>query len=213
MAITFDNNLSASISSGSSQTVSFTVGSSSNSYLVVGIIIQGGFTCTGVTYGGVSMTQLTSVSASGVTSGETNYLFGLASPASGANNIVASYSGTSTNAVSASSFAGAQSTTAVEGSNTATGSSNPASVSVTTITNNDWLVGFARGQSNTTAGTNTTIRGVATNINMMDSNGAQTPPGSFSLNFTDLSNNAWAAMAIALQPAATAANGNFLSFM
>lgn len=166
-----------------------------------------------MTYAGVAMTQLTSVNASNVSTGETNYLFGLANPALGANNIV--ISGTLPQiGVVATSFNGAQQTTAVEASNTGTGASGTATVSVTTLTNNDWLVGFARGQSNTTAGTNTLIRAAMSNINAMDSNGAQTPAGFYSLNFTTAGNNNWASQIVALKPfAAAAASPPFLPLL
>ena len=207
MAIALDNNLVATIVSTSTNTVSYTT-TGSNLYLVVGTLIQGSFTCTGVTYNGVAMTQLTSVDASVVSGGETNYLFGLANPASGAHNIVASFSGATTNAVLATSYTGAQQTTAVEASNT---SASSGTISVTTSTNNDWLVGFARAGGNTTAGSNTTIRGAASNISMMDTNAAQTPAGAYSLNFTGTGGNV--SQAIALKPFSATTNSTFLSFM
>lgn len=212
MAIVFDANLAETFNPAS-DTVSFTT-SGTNRYLVVGILIQSSQTCTGVTYGGVAMTNLTSGSSSNVSTGETIYLWGLANPASGANNIVGSFSGAGTRVFIASSFTGAQQTTAVEATATPVNSTGTsASLSVTTITDNDWLVGFARASTNTTAGSNTTIRGAQSNINMMDSNAVQTPPGTFSLNFSD--GSGVAGLAFSLKPAVvvTSTATHFLNLM
>ena len=193
-AIARDTN-AAFVLNPASGTVSYTT-SGSNRYLVVGVLIQNNQTVTGVTYAGVAMTQLTSQVAGDVSTGETDYLFGLANPAIGTNNIVVTFSGTGTNGVGAVSYTGTQQTTAVEasGSNQNTGSAS--TQAVTTITDNDWLVGFARSGGNTTAGTNTTILGAVSNINMMDSNAPQTPPGSYSLNFTGSGGTATQVIAI-----------------
>jgi hypothetical protein len=100
-------------------------------------------------------------------------------------------------------FTGAQQTTAIEASGTATGTTGTATTSIVTLTDNDWLVGFARAQSAPTAGANTTLRSANGGREMMDSNGVQHPAGSFALNYTTLSNNNWAIIVAALQPVAT----------
>lgn len=214
MAIAFDATTTIAINPPS-DTLSHTC-TGTNRYLIVGTLIQGSQTCTGVTYNGVAMTQLATVSSSNISTGETIYLFGLANPSSGTNNIVASFSGGAVRGIMASSFTGAQQDSSTsEATNSGTGASGTATVSVTTLTDNDWLVGFARGESNTTAGSGTTIRGATANINMMDSNGAKTPTGSYSLNFTTASNNNWASLVVALRPltVATPTNSKFFFFM
>jgi hypothetical protein len=182
--IAFDANTPSEINP-TSDTISHTC-TGTDGYLVVGVLIQSSQTCTGVTYNGVAMTQLTTVSANNVSGGETDYLFGLANPDTGANDVVASFSGAGNRGLMATSFTGVAQANSVDVTNTGTGASGTATVSVTTTVDNDWLVGYARGQSNTTASTNTTMRGAASNINMMDSNGEQTPTGSKSVSYTHL---------------------------
>lgn len=202
MAIAFDSNTPFVVNPGS-DTISHTC-TGTDRYLFVGILIQSGQSCTGVTYNGVSMTQLVSLSTNNVSANETIYLFGLANPASGTNNVVASFSGAGTRGFMASSFTGAKQTSSIDATNSGTGSSGTATVSVTTTSNNAWLVGYARGQSNVSAGSSTTLRGATDNVNMMDSNAAKTPAGSYSLNFTTASNNNWGSIVAALAPTATA---------
>lgn len=208
MAIAFDatTDPGTHVGAGSSQTVAFTC-TGTNRYLLVAVVLQGSQTCTGVTYNGVAMTQIQSISTAAIAAGETCYIFGLANPASGANNILASYSGAATNLVGASSFTGVKQTTTPEASNTNSGNSSAATVAVTTLTNNAWLIGFARQAGGTaTAGTNTTLRQTA-DTDMMDTNGPDTPAGSFSLNWTPNTSKQWAALAASIPPIVTSTLG------
>lgn len=197
MAISFDNSLAINISTGN-QTLSYTC-TGSNGYLVVGTLAQASGTCTGVTYNGVAMTQISSLLNDGVSGLENIYLFGLANPATGANNIIASFSGSVTTGVLAVSYAGVAQSGQPEASNTTSGSSTSFGVSVTTLTNNAWLVGYFRCTGTMTAGANTTLRSAASNINMCDTNAPQTPAGSYSLNATQATGS-FALQAIALAP-------------
>lgn len=211
MAIAFDNSIGQQTNAGtSSLTYTYTT-SGTNRYLFVGAIIQSSQTISGITYAGVSMTQITSIPNDGVSANETAYLFGLANPTNGANNVVITGSGNATIASCASSYTGAQQTNSAEASNTATGNSGTATVSVTTITDNDWLVNFFRAQFSGTAGSNTTIRSAASSFNMTDSNGVQTPPGSFSQTVTGGSNS-WSMQCMALK-ASVAVTTNPASYL
>ena len=179
-----------------------------NGYLVVQTLKQSSQTVTGVTYNSVAMTQLTTIQ--GNTAAETLYLWGLAAPTTGTNDIVVSVSGAGTLVVDVALYSGAQQTTAVEATSTNSGiDATSASVTVTTITDNDWLVGYFRSNSGSgafTAGANTVVRGDAANgtRQMVDTGADQTPAGSKSLNVTMALAANWSAMAFALKPTAAA---------
>ena len=198
-SIAFDNAITQQTNGGgNSLTFSYTTGGT-NRYLFVGCLVQGGQAITGITYGGGAMTQINSLNTSNVSSNETSYLFGLAAPAVGSNNVVVTASGSATIACAASSYTGAQQTTAVEANNTVSSSGGTATVPITTATTNDWLVGFARMDSVPAVGSNTTNRGGSSLVDMMDTNGAQAPAGSHSMNYTGATNWNW--LAAALKPA------------
>jgi len=198
MAIAF--HATATAVNPGSDTLAYDVGTGDNRYIVVQSLIQSGQTADSFTYGGVAMTQLTTIDT---ISNEKNYLWGLAAPASGTNDIVGSFSGAGTRVFDASSYTGAQQTTAVEASNTNSGSGTSGTVVITSITDNAWLVGYFRGNGSGafTAGAETVIRGSAGNgtRQMVDSGIAHTPAAANSLNVTMASQNYWA-MAIALKP-------------
>lgn len=190
-----------------SNTVSFDA-TATNGYLVVQTLKQSSQTVTGVTYNGVAMTQLNTMQ--GNTAAETLYLWGLAAPTTGTNNIVVSDSGAGTLIVDASLYSGAQQTTAVEATSTNSGTNaTSASVSVTTLTDNAWLVGYFRANSaegGFTAGSNTVIRTDAAEgtRQLADSGADQTPAGSHSLNATMALAANWEAMAFSLKPLVSA---------
>jgi len=141
------------------------------------------------------------IDSSSVSGGGSIYLWGLANPASGANDIVATFSGEGTRVIDACSYTGAQQTTALEASGSASGSGGTATKSITTLTDNDWLVGYVRSSGTTpSAGSNTTMRTASAEggRRMADSGAAQTPAGSFALNYTGMTN--WVVMVAALKP-------------
>jgi hypothetical protein len=115
------------------------------------------------------------------------YVYSLANPTIGANNVVVNNTGGANYIYAASvSYTGVDQVTPIDVSSTATSAATSLSKSVTTTVNNDWLVGYFSGGtlgSTFTAGTSTTLRtsgSAAWNV-MTDSNSAQTPAGSFSL--------------------------------
>ena len=76
------------------QTYSFT--NTAGNLLLVGVVLRDkGDTLTGITYGGVAMTLVDKVNYSGTSS---SYLYYLLAPATGANNVVISYTGTGSDA-------------------------------------------------------------------------------------------------------------------
>lgn len=194
-----------------SNTVAFDA-TATDAYLVVQTLKASSQTVSDVTYNGVAMTLIVGPNTGG-TPTQTNYLWGLASPTTGTNDIVVSDSGAGTLVVDAILYSGSQQTTAVEASNSTSGTSaSSISISVTTITDNAWLVGYFRSNSPSggfTAGSNTVIRTDAAEgtRQLADSGAVQTPPGSFSLNATMESAANWGAMAFSLKPVAAVAVG------
>jgi hypothetical protein len=176
MAIAFDTAVTGDAHAGYSHTCTGT-----NLGLFVGILTDG--TVSGCTYNGVAMTLVASILGS--PAGNSEYLFYLSNPATGAHTVQASGS-TATQLAQSASYTGVSQTGQPEAFNTNTSpGSTSISASVTTITDNAWLVAFARTNPGSfSAGTNTTLRGVASSYNIFDSNAGQTPPGSFSLQAT-----------------------------
>lgn len=135
----------------------------------------------GVTYNGVAMTKLAS------RSGDFMNLWGLASPSSGTNTI----SITGTGAGVAASYTGVSGTGNPEANaGTSSGTTSFLQTSVTTVTNNAWVVGVAMydvvGQASAagTGATQRAVRGCTASFwspGIYDSNGAVTPAGSYSM--------------------------------
>lgn len=216
MAIAFDTAIDRQFDAGvSSVTRSFTT-SGSDRYLVVTIFLTGVGTdnVTGVTYGGVAMTRALTFTNTAV--GQRYYIYTLANPASGANNIVVSLSGATNLYTRAGSYTGAiQSTSTPDSSNSlvSDGTSGNITVSTTTVADNCWLVGLGVGSA---ADPDAVVSGVIRSggdsglegPSFVDSNGAKTPAGSYSIgwNFPSLGNNQLGVISIAPVPAAGPAN-------
>ncbi len=187
MAIAFDSASSGGTVASNTLTFSHTC-SGSNRILFVGIEGDGSSdTLTSVTYNGVAMTRIDSISAAS-TANRYLYLYYLIAPATGAHNVVATVSsGTVVLGVSAS-YTGALQSGVPDSSNkggaTSGGSRN---VSTTTVLNNSWVVGHFNGAASPTAVAGTTLRATESTYGFStigDSNGAVTPAGAKSLGIT-----------------------------
>lgn len=177
-AIAYDNSIDVSINPASN-TVAYTC-SGSNRYLMVGTLKQSSRYFTSVTYSGTGMTEIGTKQFYTAAS-EYVQTWSLLNPASGSNNIVGTDTGAGTVGIIAASYTGVD-TSALDTSNiassaTATNITN----TMTTTADNCWLVGYFRFAGTITAGSNTTLRRSASNINMGDTNAAQTPAGSHSI--------------------------------
>lgn len=210
MAIAFDAQ-SNSTTTGytnfgtSPKTLSHTV-TGSNTALLVWVFADDGDRVTGVTYNGVSMTLIRKRAR--YDANQQMYLYALANPSTGANNISVSFTSTITNGMIAGvSYTGVHQTTPVEAYADDSQSSANASVSVTTLTDNAWIVGMLQaGGSTISAGSGTTLRGGATNSAISsDSNGAKTPTGSYSQAYSHSSND-WTCIVASLKPASGSQN-------
>jgi hypothetical protein len=201
---------------GTSVTVSHTIASGSNTALITVMENQGGDNTTGITFNGTSMTQYVKLNTT--IAGFYNYMYSLVNPTVTTANIVASSSVSATLIAISSNYTGVDQTTPLEANSSgATTSTNP-SRSVTTLTDNAWLVSCIRINAlPVVASTNTTDRGnwvSDVGFHMSDTNAAQTPTGSYAQNWTS-ANQLYAMIVASLKPAgaATPANTKFLSFM
>lgn len=141
---------------------------------------------TGVTYGGVAMTQITKNVYT--TGNQITYMYYLVNPSTGANNVVISKTtGSDTIRSNSISYTGANDV----GQPDNFGSENAAaslsvSKSVTTVANNCWMVSFTFNDANqclaSTGTTNRNSAGVYMAIG--DSNGVITPAAAYSMAWT-----------------------------
>jgi len=216
MAIAFDSSSVRSNSwvVGTSLTWSHTC-TGSDLCLVVAVAIAAEFVnTTGVTYNGVAMTYVNIVSNS---PGNNGYaLYYLSAPATGAHNVVVSFSGNTSYADGfACSYTGVKQTSNPEDNTTSTnsgGSSVTATLNVTTP--NSWLVGFSRGDYG--VGTPTITPGVyrqlitGNGLIMFDSN-STVSSGSQSITVSD-GGNQWTIVALSIAPSVASNTSNFFNF-
>lgn len=216
MAIAFDASTQGTAGSSSPQTYSHTT-TGSNRILFVSIFTQG--SVTGVTYGGVSMTQLGTTSYSSPTG--VCYLFMLVNPTLGANNVVVTHSGSYTASVAAS-YTGAKQTdqpdTTVATNTTGAGSATTLATTVTTGSDNAWVVTATATEAGlgVTAGSGAYLRQTGSNpaVALLDSNSAITPAGSHTTNVNAAVSTQICMVTSAFAPAVAAtSNSNFLMFM
>jgi hypothetical protein len=159
----------------------------SNLMLTVGIFVSinpASDVVSGVTYNGVAMTRSPNGYAAAPANNST-WLYYLANPSTGANNVVITYSGTQNGSAGAISYTGCASTIDSGNSNTAGPSASSCTVSTTTVADNAWLVGVARadGGSRTFSAGMTAQGTEGFQSQMADSNGAKTPAGSYSMTY------------------------------
>lgn len=148
--------------------------------------VSGSDKITGITYNGVALTQI------GVSIQNTRYIgfYYLLNPASGSNTVTLTGSSSAVIEAYSGSYTGVNqsgqpdaNTSNNNGQLPVTGGSS-LTVTVTTVADNDWLIMNAFSfQDGISAGANTFNRS-GVNNGIYDSNGAKTPPGSFSLAVT-----------------------------
>ena len=210
MAVAFDNVLTIA-ANATGVALSYTT-SGTGIFLYILAYAVSGQSVTGITYNGVSMTQIASV-ADGYNTANTCVVFGLMNAASGANNIVCNFTGGGNMNVWGGSYNGVATT----GQPRIYGSTNPTSannftVPLTTV-NGEWVVAVARTTANYTAyNSNTTLRGSATNTGLVDSGGA-TPGGSYTVGVNCTTTAGGTVIAITLAPPAAAASSNAPFFL
>lgn len=217
---TYDNSAKLASTGNGTMTLSLTT-SGSDRYLLVGIGTSTGMTCTGITYAGVSMTQIGSpVDNTDSGAGSRLYVFELIAPASGANDIVASFSGPpSYRTMIGISVTDAHQTTPTGTSATSTtNNSATPSVTVTSATGelvvdfhsaHNTLVTFSAGSGQTSRQTNTTDIGMCCST--------QDGAASVVMDWSNTNNRWYSSRGIPIKPAGgggtaytlTAAQGSF----
>lgn len=187
MAIAFDA-ATGSSTTGTSLTYSHTCSGSNRALIVHYVTDTSNDLVTGVTYNGVAMSFIGRVQSP---SSRWTGIYYLAAPATGANNVVISASGSAYLEASSASYTGVKQTGNPEANASNTGASvTSLSGTVTTITDNAWLVmGGHAAAGSQAAGTGTTRRHIGTVSAFFDSNGAKSPTGSYSLQQTHASTN------------------------
>lgn len=171
MAIAYDNATYQGVTSGS--TINFSHTCTGSDLGLVVVLSVSGNDVTGVTYNGVSMTQVGSVQF-GAT-GTYQYAFALSNPATGSHTVSMSSTASRTWRATASSYTGVNQTTAslTEGFNSVneTASGNR-TVSVTVSTANSWLVAsHYSNDADPTSAVNGVNRVTFGEADLVDSNG------------------------------------------
>lgn len=185
ISIAFDNaSTFQSVTTVTSLTYSFTVGSGTNRMLLVGVSSNGTTAPSSVTYAGSSMTLIkTQTFNFGAAAG---FLYAIVSPTSGANNIVITFAGSTNITSTAASYSGVfQSTTPDASTSNGTGGTSHV-LTLTTVANNCWTFAWSHAGGAVSAGTGATLRSQSGQVSgSFDSNGPITPPGSTSetINF------------------------------
>lgn len=197
-AISFD----ASRSDGNQNDInasSFTMGTGANGMLLVSIAVTSCASNITVSYGGNAMTKIDNKSDG---SSGNWWLFYLLNPPSGSNTFSQTGCIGSTLTYGISSYLGASSVEATSSNVTSSGTS--ISNSITTVTDNDWVVaiGGNRVGNPISASTNVTSRSTGGNSLMMgDSNAAVSPPGSLTQAFTFVNSGIHTIQQVAITPA------------
>lgn len=169
---------------------------------------------TGVTYNGVSMTNVVNLSC-GTGCGWVNGFF-LANPTTGTNNVVVSADTTLFIAAMAASYTGVKQTGQPEANNSGTCTScTSLSTAVTTVTDNSWTFLFHANSAGTpSAGTNSSRLDTSANgYGIFDSGSAITPAQSYNMQTTFSSASAGQLLFSFAPSAATTPNlGEFIIF-
>jgi hypothetical protein len=147
-------------------------------------------TINGVTYDGVSMTQIQTKESEG--EGQGLYAYYLLGPAIGTHDIVTSYTENATGNnvdVSAASYSGASLTGQLDNSQggaMSTAGQNSVTKSLTTSADNAWVVlCTSNANSANVAGTGSTLRtGASPTATIFDSNGGVHPAGSYGMSWS-----------------------------
>lgn len=217
MAIAFDTTTTSSLwSSVTSITFSHTC-SGSDRMLFVATANNTGANISGVTYNGVAMTQIWTINNAAPSK---MYFWYLIAPATGANNITVTATGTCSIIAKSVSYTGVKQSGQPDATITNWPTTTTSwSQSLTTVANNCWIImsGMWRNWSTVTAGANTFIRSsievLLAWLFLADTNSAQTPAGSKTLNVTSSSQEFTGIMASFSPSATSTTNSSFLAFM
>lgn len=188
---------------------------SGDTKLVVYIFTGGGHgdNVTGVTYNGSAMTLGKKQGRSdNVTFG---YVFYIDNPTAGTHNITVSCNPSEDfGMVCGASYTGTTTGSVPEATVGVNVTSTNCTTTLTTITDNDWLVGGFNSANTITVGANTTqIGGFVGTAIMTDTNAAQTPAGSKSMTISDIGSGDRTGVAMTLEPSSGGASIHNLILM
>lgn len=170
MAIAFDAATRADqAATTGSFTFSHTTSGANRVLIVMCYLNEEGDLVTGITYNGVAMTRANAfTNTPGASVPTSGYIYYLANPATGANNVVISYSGNRAVIAVAASFTGANTSSPIDQSNTVYSgndfSSTSVSLSVTTGFANSMGIDFPIIRQSTDSGGNLSITGGQTSV-------------------------------------------------
>jgi len=208
MPISYDTVTDGGADTATSLTWSHTC---SGDQLILFVGTQGGLgegeKVTGVTYNGVSMTKVASVTEPG--DNRVVQLWELIAPATGAHDVVVTLSSSGEIGAASSSYNGVRQIQQPDNSTTNTQLNNASiTTSLTPVANNCWTILTPSIRVNPTAGAGSTKR----NDQIFDSNGPITPPASYSMTVgggdggTD-----WGVVMASFAPAEPGGNPLFMS--
>lgn len=205
MAITRDS-FNAGAEAGTTASISWTHTSvGSPDYAVVGIENQTGDNTSGVTWDGVSMTQLAKFQATLATPDGWFYIYGLASPADGAVTVVVSASPNSTLIASSTAYTGVKATGQPDASAGNETSSSPCVITMTTVADNSMLFAIGADGNYIIAGESgtTKITASAGRVSRAIFDKLTTTAGSNNIGFNGTSGEFYG-VAVSLAPGSTA---------
>ncbi len=142
-AISYNSGNSGFVNGGTSKTITHTLGTGDNRIVVVMTDTENGGVVTSVTYNGVAMTFF-NVATQGGNKSELWYMLNASLPAAGTYNVVATWTTSAVSFVGAASFFGV-SQAAPEVSKTNQATADPITTTITTLTNNAWVVDTVSG--------------------------------------------------------------------
>lgn len=183
--------------------LSFNHTSTGNNLILVCFVRDSTDTITGVTYNGVTMTQVAKQNVF-----TTNYWYGfyLVNPATGTHSVSISFSNSGVPNINyaCQSYSGVAQSGQPDAFNNALTTSNASNnMTVTTVADNTWLVGIGEAANGgaISAGANATVRQSSlAYAKMFDTNGSQTPAGSHSITVTMTGADQLAYIALSIKP-------------
>ncbi len=203
---------------GNSLNWTHTVAAGTNRLLIVGVSWRSdaGQSVSGVTYAGQAMTPVVEKSqpaAAPATPRVTVQIFRLVNPPVGTNSVSVTLSAAAQVVGGALGLSGVDQTTPIEASSSNAGRSKKPNVSVTTLTNNAWVVDtVARVAVGTLTPNRTELWNIVTDAGgggggggkrvggAASRHGPVSPPAAVSMDWTWDAKNDWAAAAVAIKP-------------
>lgn len=212
MAIAHDADSNTGSNGASSLTWSHTC-TGSNLCLIVGINASDEtVTTSSVKYNGVSM--IFAKRQVNANDGNWAEIWYLANPATGANNVVATFSENMMVMAGAVSLTGVDQTNPLDATAGASGDSNPVTVNITSVADNAWAVDSVQASAQTDtpvvgAGqTSSWIRPQSTSHGMGSYEGPKTPAGSITMSWSNIQVfREWATAVATFKPAAEGGGG------